>query len=201
MTRLLLLLFLTFLSGCATVQRPPEGAEARWEQRRHRLLALQEWGLTGRVAIRTELETWALSLRWRQHGSRFDVMLVAPFGQGSARLEGDDGEVTLRSSRLAGPVRADDPQRLLEETLGWEIPVDALRYWVRGLPAPGGSDELRLDEEGRMVHLLQGGWEVEVGRYVREGALSLPRRVFLSRAGDSVRLVVERWQVGGHGNE
>ena len=69
----------------------------------------------------------------------------------------DPGWPTLDRARI--------PILLLEQTLGLRLPVTGLRYWVRGLPAPGPTALLQTDAAGRLTRLEQNGWVIEYPSY------------------------------------
>ena len=68
---------------------------------------------------------------------------------------------------------------LIQEQLGFAPPLDALRYWLLGLPAPGDAQESR-SPGGQLLSLTQQGWLVEYQEYQPQhaaaGTVSLPRR-------------------------
>lgn len=192
---LLLSLFLAF-AGC-TVQPPrpvEENPSLAWEQRQVALQAVSGWHLSGRIAVRTEEESGQGSLDWRQDASRYDIRIAGPLGSGSVRLTGDDQGAVLW---LSGEekVSAANPAQLLYEQLGWWIPVEALRYWVLGLPAPQFPADWALDDYGRLASLQQAGWRIRFLDYEQRGNLELPTRIFVSSQEADVRLVVGRWNL------
>lgn len=79
---------------------------------------------------------------------------------------------------------------------GYQVPVSALRYWLRGLDAPGPEVErLDLDPAGRPERLHQAGWEVVYRDWSQTNGLPLPRRLDISRGEDSVRVVIRDWSL------
>jgi len=197
--RLLALLGLLLLAGCAV---PPErpaldaAAEAQaWEQHRARLSALQHWTLSARIVVSNADDAWSGRLRWRQDGTHFLIDFEAPFGQGALRLQSVLEGVELQLADGERRVAA-DAGSLLQETLGARLPVDGLRYWVRGLPEPGLEPTQReLDGRGRLSRLRQNGWDIRYSGYRRYGTLDLPRKVRIEGEGFGLRLVIDRWQM------
>lgn len=121
------------------------------------------------------------------------MQLVAPLGQGSLQLEGDNQQVELRTSE-GRTATSNDPDSLILNELGWRVPVSALRYWVLGLAAPGDA-EWELDTFGRLHHLTQEGWKVEFLDYTMQGDTELPSRLFVTNHQAQVRLVIKRWEL------
>jgi outer membrane lipoprotein LolB len=199
--RLALPLLLLGLAACAPQPTaPPPGAspaspEALWQRHRERLAALHDWRVAGRLALQTEADGYHGTLDWRQHGERYAIRVNAPLGQGAVELAGGPTGVVL--SR--GPDQryaARRPEGLLEAHLGWRVPVQGLAYWVRGLPRPARYAERELDAQGRLTRLEQDGWRIELRRYRTVQGVDLPDKVFLTRPGLAVRLVVQRWSLG-----
>ncbi|HEY0634676.1 MAG TPA: lipoprotein insertase outer membrane protein LolB [Gammaproteobacteria bacterium] len=196
MTRLFPMLLALVLAGCAVEppRQPASSRELAWQERQAALKPLQHWQLTGRLAIQTGDDGWNATLIWRQEQERYKMQLVAPLGQGSLQLEGDNQQVELRTSEGNSAVAA-DPDTLILTELGWRVPVSALRYWVLGLTAPGAAS-VDIDEFGRLRRLKQAGWEVEFLDYTLHGDTELPARLFVNNHQAQVRLVIKRWELG-----
>ncbi len=89
----------------------------------------------------------------------------------------------MRASAPVSPSRAtatrpndeaQSPEALLEEQLGWKLPVSHLVWWVRGLPAPDSKSRLGLDNDSRLATLEQDGWQVEYLSYTEQNGYWLP---------------------------
>jgi len=191
-----LLVVIAGLNGCSTVRAPAVSADAeqRWQARQPKLVELTHFTVEGRLGVQSASEGWHVSLRWRQDDGRFNLLLSAPLGQGSAQLEGDDREVTLTMAdgrRWTAP----DAESLVAQIVGTSLPVNGLRYWVRGLPMPGGPALRALDDEGRLQALEQAGWRIAYRGYQQVEGRELPTKLFMENAGYKVRLVVDTWTV------
>lgn len=191
--RLFLPWLVLLLAGCAAAPVAPPVADPAqaWAEHQSQLVAVADWRLGGRIAIRTEDEGWQASIDWNQQGESYAIQLVGPMGQGSVRLQGDGRMVSLSSG---DEVRVDeDAEMLLYQQLGWRVPVTALRYWALGLPAPGAAEQ-ELNPQGLLGRLHQAGWSIEFRDYIGRGELMLPRRLFISNHRAQIRLVVDRWE-------
>ena len=194
-----LLLFVTLVSllaGCAVIRQPPESEPgvadaAAWQAHRETLAELETWALQGRVAT-GQLLGWTGNLNWRQNGEDFDVRLSGPMGAGGFRASGTLDRVVIRTGDRR--MVTTEPDALVERTLGWTFPLEPLRYWGRGLPAPGDYDRISVDAQGRMVALEQDGWKIAFPEYAEpDGAPALPERIVLDNGETRIRLVVDRW--------
>lgn len=185
------------LGACSTLPVPPgtDGAtEALWQQRQQALAALQSWNLNGRIAVLSAQQGWHAGVRWLEQDGEYQINLDAPLGQGAAEISGNDAGAVLRTGD--GEFSAASAEDLLEQRLGWRLPVSGLRYWVRGLPDTRAPVESQaLDAAGRLTRLQQAGWDIEFKRYASAGPLELPDKIFLTHAGSAleIRLVIERW--------
>ncbi len=183
------------LSACATTvtHLSPADEQLAWQQHQQGLSALIEWHLTGRIGIQTTKESLTASLDWSQQQEHYEINLAGPMGSGSLRLSGDNQQVELLTSKDER-FTASDPEVLLYQQTGLRIPVAALRYWVLGLPAPGQVTSQSLDSLGRLANLQQQGWNIDFHRYMQQGELALPAKVFVNNHRAKVRLVIKRWE-------
>ncbi len=193
--RYLTLFILLLLAGCSTAppRAPVSDIQLAWQQRQERLAELKDWHLSGRLAILSGHEGWHVSINWQQRNQEYAIMLIAPLGQGSLKLAGNNSVVTLQNDE-GESVTAADPEALLYQEFGWRVPVASLRYWVRGIPAPGEREE-QLDEYGRLIRLQQGQWEIQFLDYEQQHGLELPGRVFVNNHKAKVKLVISDWEL------
>ncbi len=175
------------LAGCASLH--PALAPAPWDQRLTALQHASAWQLGGRAAAALGTQGWQASLDWRQHGEVSEVHLAGPFGAGALMLE-----VTPAGLSLNGAPPSDAVTAQLQDRLGFELPLDNLRYWLLGIPDPQSSFELTRNAQDRALHLTQAGWTIQYDRYMPNSGDLLPARLVLSRADARVRIVVDHWE-------
>jgi outer membrane lipoprotein LolB len=150
---------------------------------------LSSWRLAGRAAVAVGTQGWQATLNWRQSGGLAEIHLSGPFGVGSMVLKrGPDG------LSLNGAPPSDAVLAQLQERLGFELPVDHLRFWLLGVPDPSAPVELKRNDQGRASQLTQDDWTIDYDRYMPVDGDVLPAHLVLSRAGVRVRIVVDRWE-------
>ena len=190
------ILIISMIAGCATV--PPADRElqsASWTRHQDKLSGLTVWEASGRISVRFKNEGWSASLQWHQDKQEYFLRLIAPLGRGTYEITGDAEGVALRTGRDE-VIHARNPEILMEENLGWHVPLTGLVYWIRGLPVPGTrTDALLLDERGRMTDLRQSGWTVNYASYADTGGYVLPGKIALNNEELKVRLVIRDWKL------
>jgi outer membrane lipoprotein LolB len=189
------------LGACATYAPVDDAARLRlWHMRQTALHDLMVWQVDGRTAISSEQGSGKLALHWSQDREHFDIRLMTFLGQQQARLLGINGGRTRLLRPSQPPLEADNEDALMQEALGWSLPLAGLRYWLLGLPQPGADMRKALDGQGRPIWLEQDGWHIEYAAYQNVGDLSLPRKLRLSHADLSARLVLDQWSFDDHGD-
>lgn len=170
-----------------------------------RVAALQaqpDWAFQGRVAVSKGKDGGSGRIDWKQEGRRYVVELSAPVTRQSWKLSGDAHSGGGRLEGLSGgPREGEDAQHLLLEATGWDIPVNQLPEWIRGLVAAGtgdGAQAIERDGEGRPRRMQQMGWQVQYLDWYPAGAgrPAVPRRIEASRGDAKVRLLVDQWGQG-----
>ena len=186
------LILLLLLAGCAT--KPPREADraAAFEPS---ALRYAVWQFKGRVSLIKGEQGWHASLNWRESAGRYRLDLSGPLGQGAVRVDGDGAGVRLQTADGRDYV-AQDADALVQSVTGWHFPVAGIRYWVRGVPVPEEQAVINTDRNGRLVHLVQAGWDITYDRFQDLDGRAWPTRLRLSTADISVRLVVDEWTLG-----
>jgi outer membrane lipoprotein LolB len=185
---------LAMFAGCRTA--PPRvivgpGADAPWPEQRAALERLQRYGLNGRVAVAAKGEGFSAALRYAQQPRGANLSLDGPLGIGGLRVEVRDQDVeiaTSRGERLDGP----EARAELERRLGFELPLNELRWWLLGIPAPGEAS-VDTDADGRIRAFTQLGWRVSINSRIAGLGFALPQRMTAEREGARLKLMVEHW--------
>lgn len=195
---------LLWLAACAMHAPRPSlpavaGDPAAHQQRRAAALAGRPaWALAGRVALSNGRDGGSGRIDWNQDGPRYEVSLSAPVTRQSWRLRGEPGQALLEGLD-GGPRHGADARRLLLEATRWDIPVEALAAWVRGVRADEdifGEAGIVFGDDGRLSRLTQDGWTIDYGDWqaVPGQPAELPHRLTATRGEAKVRLVVDAWQ-------
>jgi outer membrane lipoprotein LolB len=182
-----------WLSACKTVpSRLPPAPSEPWEVRRTALQQRDRFDLSGRIAVAAAQEGFNAKLRWKQQGTRSNLALDGPLGVGGVRITSDGHTLNVVNSR-GEQLDSDAARSEIAARLGFEPPLDSLRFWVLGVPDPSRPADEVLDDSQRLATLRQDGWQIDYGTYTNVGGQWLPSRMTLKRDDVRVRLLVDGW--------
>ena len=197
---------LVMLGGCATQTKAPAPAEtlmkpvsaqAAWQQRQADFARMMSWRLQGKVGLQFKDQSASFNLSWLQNGTdQYEMNIKNPLtGSIMAYLKGNRADVTLQAN---GKTYKDaSAERLLQGQLGVSLPLEGMKYWVRGVPSPDSPvDQVKLDGLGRPEMLQQAGWLVEYTGWKGNDWKALPEKINLSRVPDNtkVKVIAKDWQ-------
>ncbi len=191
-------LALLMLASCATVREQTTTQEpAGWQAAQQKRQQIKNWEIRGRLGIQTENDAGTLDIIWKQAEQDFSIRLIAPFGAGNYLVQGDNGitEIRYPDGQVETVNNIDD---VFSSVLKVNLPVNAVKDWIRGLPSKTLSVEaISWNRQGLLHTLKQSGWNVEMKKYAGKKIL-LPHAIYLSRDDDAeldVRLVLRQWLV------
>lgn len=177
------------LAACVTSRAPPAPPATSWELRVGDLQKAVAWQLDGRAAVAVGTQGWQATLNWQQRGESSEVHLAGPFGVGALVLKRSPDGLSLNGAPPSDAVLAQ-----LQERLGFELPLDHLRFWLLGVPDPAAAFDLKRNTQDRASQLAQDAWSIEYDRYMPVAGDVLPAHLVLNREGVRVRIAVDRWQ-------
>lgn len=190
-----LLTVLALLAGCASSPTATDSAQSSWGQRSLRLAQLQNWQAEGKLALRNAGQAESANLLWRQRGKHSELQLSGPLGMAATRITSDGKTLDIQRGNEHQQMDISSPHAIQLNT-GWDLPLAALPYWLRGIPQPGAApDELQIEHE-LLRSLQQDGWQVEFQGYATFGTYTLPTRLQVKRGATSARLVIRHWLTG-----
>lgn len=186
---------LLILAACAPA--PLLRTSSAWPDRRAELQSLPVWSLSGRVAVAASGRGFSGRLDWAQDGAGSHIALAGPFGAGALRVEVAGAEVTVHDGEGAVVAAGTDA---VAASLGFDLPVRELRYWMLGVPAPSlaaaGEGVEVLGGNGRPVAFNDAGWWVHIEAWTAVAGDVLPKRLVLERPGLKLKLAVDSWRLG-----
>ena len=150
------------------------------------------FAFNGRVAFRQGEKRDTAGVRWEHRAAEDEILLLAPLGQTIARIRRNAREATLEASGKYH--KAQDMESLMQQVLGWQLPLSGLRYWVTALPVPGNESSIERNANGQVTMLRQQGWEIGYSRYATDTPDALPLRMKLQRDGMEVLLLIDEWE-------
>tara|TARA_B100000519_G_scaffold37586_2_gene27438 strand:- start:5397 stop:5999 length:603 start_codon:yes stop_codon:yes gene_type:complete len=191
-----IVLLILFLSACATRPQAPQG-QINLPAQLIKLDAIKKWNINGKLALREPEKSVSANLRWQVSDPLFTFRLSNFLGvtlvdmeqtADGARLEADD-EVYTDPSATA----------LLYQTTGWDIPLDQLLSWVKGVPRAG--DEYTLNDNGLLKQLMPGclqcaGWQVDYAQYGQVDEVFLPHNIKLTNTAQPeqwIKIRISQW--------
>ncbi|MEX2474077.1 lipoprotein insertase outer membrane protein LolB [Marinobacter sp.] len=199
---LLVLAASLLLGACTSIQLEPlpEGLTDQppgdWTERSEQLKTFDTWELSGKLAVKQPSDSGtAIINHWIQERGGYDLELSSSFlGMGRTRLEGVPGFISLTLPD-GETYRSGDPEALIKAATGWQLPIDSLVWWIRGLPGPEGDFRLLFDNSDQLAMIRQQGWEIRYDRWRSfiDGYPQLPARITAIKDDKRVRMVVTRW--------
>jgi len=184
------------LSACTgvAVKEPVAGDKAIYQQRADEIREIAEWGFSGKISLDDGDQGGSGRLKWDVLADSSELDFHGALGRGAWNLYIEPDRAVLKEANGEQQTAA-AVNDLIQERIGWPLPVDALQWWVRGLAAPGVVDAEQFDPEGLLLHLSQFGWSIDLNRYKSFSGLSLPVRLDARRDNYRVKLAIGKWQM------
>lgn len=201
------------LASCATIEeqaiikdastiRPPitwpsTTEPPNWLGEQKKRQKIKIWEIRGRLGVQTKTNGGSVDITWKQSEQEYSIRLIAPLGAGNYLILGNEeyADVRFPDGRKE---TIDNVDQAFSSTLQVNLPVTAIRYWLRGLPAKGlPVTSISWNNKGLIERLKQSGWNVEMKKYMGAKVL-MPHSIYLSRDDDpelDIRLVLRQWLV------
>jgi len=189
---LYLILALLLLGGCAGPDTR-DTATLSWVEHQASLGQFQYWSARGKLALRTSDRAESATLLWRQQGAHSELHLSGPIGMGATTIHSNGQQMEIRQGDERRVIDISTPDAIARNT-GWDLPLQALPYWLKGLPAPREEVQLLELDQDLLRSLQQDGWSVQYQQYEQFDQKMLPTRLRIQRGDTSVRMIIGNWQ-------
>ncbi len=190
----ILIAVLMALSAC-TLQPVVKPAQiSDWQDFVDHQTLLTQWRIQAKLGYRAPGDSGSALLEWHQNQHHFDVHLSGPFGAYATRISGDPEHVILQ--RGDEQHFATSSADLTRQLLGLPLPVEALTWWVRGIPTPDQPVDKRTHSDtGTLSFLSQAGWDLEFSRYENINGWLLPGKISGQQGDLSFKLIINKWTI------
>lgn len=158
---------------------------------------LTEWDMTAKFSVASSDGSESGAVRWITSPTTDRLDILSPTGSVVARLTITPSGASLVTDD--GEHRAANADALVADVLKINLPVSALKYWVRGLDAPNlALQTVSKDSDGRITELAQAGWQLSYSGQIaiESGAnrYEVPRRLTATQGDLEIRWASTEWQ-------
>ncbi|VUD59838.1 Outer-membrane lipoprotein LolB [Thalassocella blandensis] len=182
-----LILATYLLSACTNMPTyPPKTPE--------QLLAQTHWQAKGKIGVRQDGKAHSANFDWENKQQQYTIRIAGALGVGSAKLVKKGAQISLTTKH--DTIQANSAEQLLEQTLGWSMPVSHLSYWIKGLAAPTTSaDNIAIGDMGELIQLEQEGWKISYSDYAAVKGYWLPGKIRAQHGDIKITLIVKSWKI------
>jgi len=195
--KIFLFISLAFLiSSCSVVQKQPKQLQQNKIDKKNNEISLRQfvnWKFHGRISIKTPEETSIISIRWQQNEDDIKLRLYGSMGKTYARLVKKDGVATLTVENKS--YTNTNARYLLWSVLGWDLPIDEMQYWIKGITHPE-KNELKIlrDKKGQLISFDYNSWHADFERYKKYESYQLPTKLILTHPKLRIRISIQSWK-------
>ena len=176
--RIIFLISLFFISACSTVSsKAPLPAPTP-----------SSFNIHGLVGVTTTNSQNSANFNWYQHGATYHIELYGPMALGTTYLDSDGQQVALTLSNQQ-TYNASSPEILMQNVLGWSLPLDGLKYWILAQPVPNEPFAAQKNITGNFQSLSQEGWTIT---YTWVATQKFPHKITLTRPGIKAIVIVNK---------
>lgn len=182
-------ILIIFLVGCATPPKPTVILNSAAHQ-----LSLQQqdhWLIKGKLGFKSPEKKQSASFRWQQTQDQYQLNMTSIIGTSLLNMQGDDDGVTLVADDET--YQDSDPSHLIWRVTGWQIPVEKLRFWIKGQHQ--NKDKVITSEQGWVSQLQPicnncENWIINYNNYKLVDGIWLPHKVVLNNNLNNSQLLI-----------
>lgn len=194
-----ILLSIAGLTGCVSLKTDQPAQtnfkEVKAPERQATLAKLTNWNINGAFSLQNtkskKNKVVIAAYSWNQFSRSYRIKISSSLNLYSLSINGRPGNVSLWKSAKKH-YRASSPEGVMQKAMGWSLPISNLRYWVRGMPAPGGK-KATYNKYGLLKTLNQQGWHIVYSGYVSRSGYDVPQTLIMRRGAVRLKIVVKHW--------
>lgn len=114
----------------------------------------KNFDISGRFSIKTKEKNEYGNFTWSRIADNESMELRSPIGTTVAKITVESKVATLETKDQT--YRGDDLDQMMENNLGFTLPMQSLHYWIQGVALPDTTVDVQLKDG-----FVQLGWKVE----------------------------------------
>jgi outer membrane lipoprotein LolB len=190
------LIVIILLSGCVSPPQPTVSLNSS----AHQLSLMQQnnWLIKGKLGFKSPEKKQSANLRWQQTQQDYQLNMTSIIGTSLLKMKGDKNGVTLMTDDKT--YEDSDPSHLIWRVTGWQIPVEKLRFWIKGQHQK--NDKVLTSEQGWVKQLQPicnncQNWLINYDNYKLVNKIWLPHKVVLHNSLNNSQLLIRinKWDL------
>lgn len=158
------------------------------------LNALTDWKISGAVSITVpQQQPEIANYTWIQQPQHYQIILNSALDLYQIVILKNKNTITLtKNNKLL--TQASTPEKLMQNAVGWSLPVEYLQYWIKGIPVPNQPYQATYDRFGHLVRLKQAGFTVHYQRYQTiSNDLDLPQLISVQSPALFAKILIKQF--------
>jgi len=191
-----------FLSSCSTTKQVsgqnPQIIQSI-EQRSQQLLTLNKWQLKGKIAFLQAKERESASINWQVNNENQQLNLSTYLGISVLKLTSNNGLHTIDVDGKKH--QSSDLETLIYSLTELTLPVQALSYWLKGLPYQS-SEHIEYHAETQLPMRLNSQydhrlWQIKYSQYknikYKSTNILLATKIIISQGDLTIKIAINNW--------
>jgi outer membrane lipoprotein LolB len=194
------LLILLILPGCFFIKQQKQPAlpslfelNELYEKHLANLHQIKSWKLSAKMQIKTNKECSKVLLTWKQIVQNYNLHITGPLAVHIADITGDNNHITVKLSDELKT--SDNPNTLITEMTGLNIPINSLEYWIKAIPDPNYPLVKTLNNYGYISELQQLGYIIKYNNYKKFNTKIFPTSIQISAENIRLTIIIDKWKV------
>ncbi|WP_293749076.1 lipoprotein insertase outer membrane protein LolB [uncultured Paraglaciecola sp.] len=151
----------------------------------------EHWSIKGKLGFKSPDKKQSANFRWQQTQQQYQLNLTSIIGTSLLKMQGNEEVATLVADDET--YQDSDPSHLIWRVTGWQIPVEKMRFWIKGQHQ--NNDKVITSEQGWVSQLQPicnncKNWLINYDNYKLIDNIWLPHKVVLRNKSNNSQLLV-----------
>lgn len=160
-----------------------------------KLQHLHKWTIKGVIGIRYNGKADSANYIYSQDGDDFSIKLYGPLSIGSVEIKSNTNKVIFIDSK-GNKTQANNVKNLMVQQLGWYVPVEGLKYWIKGVAIATQQANKQVDSHNLTQTLVEQGWKISYNGYkIFANKYPLPTKIKMVRDDLYLKIIIKSWAI------
>ncbi len=194
------LLILLVMPGCFIIKQQKQPAlpslfelNELYEKHLSSLHQIKSWKLSAKMQVKTNTECSKVLLTWKQIHKNYNLHITGPLAVHIADITGSNNHIEVKLSDELKT--SDNPNALITEITGINIPINSLEYWIKAIPDPNYPLIKKLNNYGYISELQQLGQVIKYDNYKKFNKKIFPTKIQIIAENIRLTIIIDKWKI------
>lgn len=151
---------------------------------------IERYQILGKMSFSDGQDGGSGRIDWQFNNGYVVALLKAPLGSKSWEIKEFEGGAQIETNQGYKQI-SESAQSLISQELGWHVPWNELKHWIKGSPHLSNKSEVTVHNDG--YDIREKGWVIQYSKLRSFETGELPMKIVARKDNYAIKVSIKSW--------